>query len=385
MDKVTKLDKAKTALVLDQPFFASLLLKYPMVATENVPTAGVDAKGQIYYNPKFIETLTVPQIVYLLAHEVMHRAGMHVIRKGDRDAKTWNDACDAWVNDTLDASGVGEFIQGGVKYPGAKDKTVDELYEIFQAMKQNGNDKGGGSGGGSGGIGSDLMEGEGDGEMTQEEIEQIEAQTKIDVAQAAAAAKTMGKLPAHLQRYADQLIHVKTPWYEILERFMTNKVRNEQTWARPNRRFQSLGLYMPTISSVGSMGEVVIGVDTSGSIGPKELAEFGGHVNRILEQCNPSRVHVVYCDSRVAHVDEYTSDEFPIKLSPHGGGGTDMREIFNYVEQHAIEPEAIIVLTDNYTPFPDREIFPTVWASTTEVAAPECAGITVHVEADGTQ
>lgn len=382
----SKLDKAKAALVLDQPFFASILLKYPLVKTEQVPTLGIDARGQIYYNEKFVESLTVPQIVYGLCHEVLHKVGMHCTRVGHRDKKTWNEACDAWVNDTLNDAKIGEFIQGGVTYPNARNMSIEELYNIFQQMKSEGGGKGKGKGNsgdgqGEGGLGPDLMDNEGD-DISEAERDQMEAQNKIDVAQAAAAAKTMGKLPACMQRYADELINVKTPWYEILERFMTNKVKNEQTWSRPNRRFQALGLYMPTTSSIGSMGEVVIGVDTSGSIGQKELNEFSGHVNRILEQCNPSRVHVVYCDAAVNHVDEYQPEEFPIKLAPHGGGGTDMREILNYVVKHGIEPECVVILTDNYTPFPNDEVFPTVWASTTDVKAPECAGMTVHVEAE---
>lgn len=393
MAEVTKMDKAKTALVLDHPFFSSILLKYPLVETDQVKTMGIDQRGQIFYNKKYVDTLTVPQIVYGLCHEVMHKIGMHAVRRGERDKKTWNKACDAWVNDTLEEAKVGEPIPGGFTMPGARDKTVDELYNILMTQqggdgdgKGKGKGKGqqqgqGKSGGGeNGGLGDDLMD---EGEApSQDEVEQMEGQTKIDVAQAAAAAKTMGKLPGNLQRYAEEMIHVKTPWHEILERFMTNRVKNEQTWKRPNRRFQCLGLYMPTTDSVGRMGEVVIGVDTSGSIGQKELNEFSGHVNRILEQCNPSMVHVVYCDSSVNHVDTYTPEEFPIKLTPHGGGGTDMREILNHVEKSGIEPECVVILTDNYTPFPDREVFPTIWASTTDVKAPECAGMTIHVEAD---
>lgn len=393
MSVPTKLEKAKAALVLDHPFFASILLKYPLKEAPHIKTLGIDRRGQIHYNPKFVEELTVPQIVYGLCHEVGHKMGNHAGRIGDRDKEGWNKACDAWVNDMLNEAKVGEPIPGGYTIPDARNKTLEELYEIVMAQPPSGGkgkgkgDKGSGDssgqGGGNGGIGDDLMDGEGEGSApTEEETEQMEAQNKIDVAQAAAAAKTMGKLPANLQRFAEDLVHVKTPWFEILERFMTNKVKNEQTWSRPNRRFQCLGLYMPTTSSIGSMGEVVIGVDTSGSIGQKELNEFSGHTNRILEQCNPSRVHVVYCDSQVAHVDEYTPEQFPIKLEPHGGGGTDMREIIRYVEEHGLDPECIIILTDNYTPFPDHEAFPTVWASTTPVVAPECAGITIHVEAD---
>lgn len=376
----TKLDKAKSILVLDHPFFASLLLKYDMVEKKDMPSIlAIDNRGQIYYNAKKCEELSVPQLVWGLSHEVLHKVGMHATRRGNREAKQWNEACDAWVNDTLNDAKVGETIPDTVDMPGSKDKTVDEIYNYLMAQPKQDKPQGGKGGGGNGDpMGDDLIDSGGD-DMSEEEMRQMETQMKIDVAQAANAAKMKGKLPGALERFADEFINVKTPWYDLLEKFMTQKVKHDQSWKRPNRRFMHAGLYLPIFDSIGTMGDVVIGVDTSGSIGQAELNEFSGHVNRILEQCSPKKVHVVYCDSRVAHVDEFTPEEFPIKLKPHGGGGTDMREITNWVKQHQDEAECLIILTDNYTPFPEEEVVPTIWASTTDVKAPDCAGTTVHI------
>jgi predicted metal-dependent peptidase len=383
----TKLEKAKSILVLDHPFFASLLLKYDMVERKDMQSIlAIDAHGQIYYNAKRCEELSVPQLVWGLSHEVLHKVGMHATRRGNRDPKKWNEACDGWVNDTLNDAKVGETIPDTVNMPGSRDKTVDEIYNYLMEQQQQPNGGGGkgqgegnGDGDGSGDpMGDDLIDSEGD-DVSEEEMRQMETQMKIDVAQAANAAKMKGKLPGALERFADEFINVKTPWYDLLERFMTSKIKIDQSWKRPNRRFMHAGLYLPVIDSIGTMGEVVIGVDTSGSVGQEELNEFSGHVNRILEQCNPKKAYVVYCDSEVVHVDEFTPEEFPIKLKPHGGGGTDMREIVNWTKKHADEAECLIILTDNYTPFPTEEVVPTIWASTTSVAAPKEAGETVFI------
>lgn len=377
----TKLEKAKAILVLDHPFFASLLLKYPLVERKDIPTMGIDIRGQIYYNTDFVESMTVPQVVFVLAHEVLHKIGMHVHRCGSRDPKTWNRACDMWINDTLDDAKVGEMPGHATTRQGARNQTVDEIYNILIAQQQpNGGGNGGGKGGSGDPMGDDLLD-HGD-DMSEEEARQQEAQMKVDVTQAANAARMKGKLPGNLARFADELVNVKTPWFDILERFMTSKVRNDQSWKRPNRRFIHAGLYLPIIDSIGTMGEVVVGVDTSGSIGQKELNEFSGHLNRILEQCNPTKVHVVYCDSAIAHVDEFGPEEFPIKLQPHGGGGTDMREIVEWTAKNADQAECLVILTDNYTPFPEYEVVPTIWASTTDVKAPTEAGETIHIETE---
>ena len=88
MKQVSKLDKAKACIVLDHPFFASILLRRPLIKTDSVPTLAVDAKGRIYYNEKFVESLTVPQIVWGLCHEVGHVTARHSVRQQTGAAAT---------------------------------------------------------------------------------------------------------------------------------------------------------------------------------------------------------------------------------------------------------------------------------------------------------
>lgn len=390
MAQPTKLEKAKAQLVLDHPFFASLLLKYPIKARTDIPTLAVDKRGQIYYNEKFVESLTVPQIVWGLCHEIGHKIGNHALRMGTRNHKKWNIAGDAWINDMLTDAKVGEVIPGCVNMPGSKDETIEAIYDKLPDDPNGGNGVGKpGQGGGNGpcepgdpadGLGDDLLD-EG-APVSESEAKAMEAQMKVDMVQAAQAAKMRGKLPGSIARMVDEIINVKTPWYDKLERFMVDKVKNDSTWNRPNRRYIGQDIYLPSLDSIGAMGVMVLGVDTSGSIGQKELDYFGGHLNRILEDCRPSKIYVVYCDAVVNHVDEYCAEDLPVRLTPHGGGGTDMREIFNYVDEHGLAPVCTVVLTDGYTPFPSSVDSPTIWAITTDVVAPAEAGETLAIDPD---
>ena len=126
---VTNLDKAKVAIVTQHPFFASLLMKRKLIQDKTIPTAGVDQRGQIYYNPDFFAKLSVDQIVFVLCHEIGHVIGQHASRRGTRDAKNWNIAGDAWINDMLKYAHIGEFIKGCVDMAGSKDRTVDSIYD----------------------------------------------------------------------------------------------------------------------------------------------------------------------------------------------------------------------------------------------------------------
>lgn len=363
-----KMDRAKTQLVIKYPFFATLVLKYPLVETPAVPTMGVDPKGKIYYNPNFVAGLSEGQIIFGLAHEAMHRVGLHVFRKGARNHQKWNYATDAWINDTLRTAGVGEWIPGIVDMPGSKDQTSEHIYAQLPNMPEYD----------MGDLGGDLMPGD-QGPLDEETERKLQHEAKRDLAEAATVARMRGNLPDNLRRYVDSVLNVKVPWFKLLERWMTAKTRVHQSWARPNRRFRQARVYMPSYDSQNAMGPMACIIDTSGSIGDKELAEFGGHVKQIVEQVRPTKIYIVYVDSVVNHVDEFTADDMEITLKPHGGGGTDMRQGFEWLRKNAPDLEACIVLSDLYTPFPDTQYFPTIWASTTDQVAPAVAGQTIYI------
>lgn len=379
---VTKLDKAKVAIGLDHPFFASILYKRQLVADKTIPTLAVSNRGTIYYNPEFVESLSVPQLVWGLCHEVGHVICQHAVRRGSRDHKKWNYAGDAWINDTLDSCNVGQRIPNTVDMSGSKDKTTEQIYDELP-------DTPGGGGGsqGQGQGGAQYMDGDGMGDdlrdegapLSEAEKDEIEAQTKIDIAEAAQIAKAKGKLPGKLAEFVAEILNPKTPWHEILERYMTDMAKGEYSWARPNRRFMSQRMYLPSTGRIPKMGEVVIQVDISGSVSQQEIAYYNGHLKRIIEQTHPEKVHVIYTDTHVQHHDEFDNPE-EVQINFYSGGGTDMCEGIRYCDEKGIDPQVFITLTDGYTGFPDSVSCPTIWCISSDVTAPDCAGETIHFE-----
>jgi predicted metal-dependent peptidase len=314
---VTKLDRAKVAVVTQHPFFASILMKRQLIEDNTIPTAAVDQRGQIYYNKEFLEGLEVDEIVFVLAHEVGHVIGQHALRRGARNAKKWNIAGDAWINDMLKDAGIGSVIPNCVNMPGSKDDTVDNIYNNLPDDPD---------GDGPGGTGDDLIER--GSPLSADEADRIDAETRVEIAQAAQAAKAQGKMPASLAKIVADLIDSHTPWQDILERYMTTFTRGDYTWARPNRRFADV--YLPSTGKSPEMGEVVIQVDVSGSISKIELDHYNGHLQRIVSLCNPSRVHVLYVDTVVAKHEVFEQGE-EVALTFYCGGGTDMEAGFNYI------------------------------------------------------
>jgi predicted metal-dependent peptidase len=362
----SKLDKAKAQIVLDYPFFAAILLRRKLIVTREIPTLAVDARSNIYVNPDFIETLTVPQIVWGLCHEVGHVIAQHALRVGSRNRKKWNYAGDAWINDTLDDSNVGQRIPNCVDMQGSKDQTTEQIYDSLP------------DGDGPGGTGEDIFYGDGiDGQgkpLTSDEIREIEGRMKVEIAEAAQAAKMRGKLSGKLANIVADLLEVKTPWYEILEKHMTSLVQQGQSWRRRNRRFED---YLPSTDKLPQMGTLVVQVDVSGSVSKQELDHYAGHLSRIVEQCRPEKVHVLYTDTQVQkHVEFECGEEVNIEF--FSGGGTHMPAGFDYCDEHGITPDVFVCLTDGYTDFGQAQHYPVVWCISSDIEAPH--GENIHFE-----
>ena len=161
--------------------------------------------------------------------------------------------------------------------------------------------------------------------------------------------------------------------------FVTARTPSDYRWNPPNRRFVASGLYLPSVARIG-LGTIVIGVDTSGSIGDKELEQFAAEISSICDEAQPESVHVVYCDAAVQGVQEFGPSE-PIQLQPKGGGGTDFRPVFQWVEENGIDPACLIYLTDLFChSYPNPPEYPVLWVTDSRRTPP--FGETIEITVD---
>lgn len=356
-----QLTRARTGLVLDQPFYGMLALRLQLVETDKVPTAAVDGK-HIFYNPEFVAKQSPEETKTLLGHEVMHCVFEHIGRRGNRESRRWNQAGDFVINDILVDSGFTP-IKNWLHNKAYAGMTTDHVYEMLPP-----ND-----GDGTGGAGDPLDDCQ-DGAPDDAVLNNVD--WKIATVQAAAAAKAMGKLPGKLARFVDELTSPKVDWRAMLQRFITETSKNDYSWTRPNKRFLAQGFVLPTLHSE-TMGEIVVAIDTSGSIDQATLNAFGSEIKAIVQATRPSKTIVIYCDSEINHVDEFgPNDDLQFKL--HGGGGTAFAPPFQHVAENNITPVCLVYLTDGYGSFPSAPDYPVLWCCTTDVVAP--FGETVPIE-----
>lgn len=134
---MSNLTSAKMELTFKYPFFSSILLKRIIKEQIEIPTMAISDDGTIYYNPEFIKGLTLDELVFVLAHEVMHYVCMHGIRRGNRDPEIWNYAADLFVNSFLISSHVGRAPKGILFKPNSETRTTEEIYsELCQQQKK---------------------------------------------------------------------------------------------------------------------------------------------------------------------------------------------------------------------------------------------------------
>lgn len=381
-----QIKKARAGLILDQPFFGSLALRLEVVEDLTCETAWTDGK-RLGFNPEFVENLNLDQIKGLLAHEVMHCACAHQARRQGREHDKWNMAGDYAINPLLQDSG---FTLPGEPLidPAYSGKSADEIYGLLpkpepdqdqgQDQGQGQGDQGQGQGQGQGQDQGQQGQGGGDpggcGEVrdalgpdgqqpSQADLNQQAQDWKVAATQAAQQAKAMGNLPAGMERWVQELIDPKVDWREILRRFIDMNARNDYAWTPPNRRFVHMGLYLPSLRSE-ELAAIVVAIDTSGSISADELDQFASELSEILEHYD-TNIDVLYCDAHLAGHEAFTQQDIPLELHPKGGGGTDFRPPFGWVDQQGIDPACFVYLTDlQCNRYPDAPGYPVLWVAT---------------------
>ena len=352
--------------------FAGVLSVGAVKFTEDLPTAATNGRD-VMYNPKFIDTLTDKQLTFVVLHEALHKVFQHMSlwRKLWKESPILaNMAADYVVNWTIkeaDPNGVVSEMPSmclfDTKYA---NMTTKQVYDLLKQDAENGS---GVFGKGDGDAGHDHHDWEGAEELTAEEVKEVEKQIDQALRQGEII---RGKMAGNQNRTIDGLLEPKVDWREQLREFVnaTCKNKDKTSWKRPSRRFIGQDIYMP--SMIGeTVGKLVIGIDTSGSIGSNELREFLSEVVGICDDVSPESVELIYWDYDVAAHETYNIGDYQglaETTKPAGGGGTRVGSLNEYLKDKRITPEAIVVLTDGYveSDWGGNWEAPTLWAITSK-------------------
>lgn len=363
-----KIMKAKVGIILTQPFFATLMLRRQFIADDTIETANTNGKD-IRYNPTWVDSLPTDQLQGVICHELLHSTLMHHLRREGRDIRDWNKACDYALNPVLLDSGM-RLPEWALVEDRFRNMSAESIYKVLAGEKQEDNPnqpqpQGNNQDGQQqpdNGQGNDpgRMGGVEDAPVhSQAEMVEAEAQAKQELAQAIQVAKQQGKLPGGIERLVEEIMQPKVAWQEVLARFLDEVVKNDYSFSKPNPRYIGSGFILPSLHNV-EMGEIVLMVDTSGSIDEELLDTFAGEMQDIVSTFNAT-IRVLYVDSEFQGEQLIEPDDV-FKLEPKGGGGTDFKPGFKYIEEQGITPKAVVYFTDGYcSSFPDEPDCPLLW------------------------
>jgi predicted metal-dependent peptidase len=468
--------KARSALIMAHPFFGALAMRLIVAERSDIRTLATDGKF-LYYCRAFLDRVSEVELLFTVAHEVLHCALSHMTRRNGRRWDLWQAATDYVVNWMLHEAGF--KVPGWVKYfdPTYAGLNVEEVYRILENKQkqqeqdqpqasgngdkepkwepdaeteetedekteadntENPNDKHGkdsddeadanedeeskdnepsddsslGSNSDPGSPSDDSTEpGNGadeaaDGEGTQEAqgsgghsnqtgqgikalapsygdpggcgevldaapphdtdtLDNVAGEWQVYTRQAANIARRAGegKVPGFIEEIVEELNSPQTDWRDVLRRFVDPMTSTKDySWVRPNVRLMSLGYFTPGLISDG-INHVVLSIDSSYSIDSDWLRQFGGESQAALDDGAIDKVTVIFADTGVRKVDEYSKGEI-IDFTVPGRGGTNFSPTFDWINENLTDVSAVIYFTDlDCTDFGPEPAYPVLWAA----------------------
>lgn len=386
MTPLQKVQRSHVQLMRSKQFclLSGILMCGKVTIDASVGTAATDG-WNVVYNPDFMGTLNDEEHAFVVAHENFHKmlrqlTTWRVLFK--TDATRANKAADYVINQMIvdldpqrTVVSPPERILLDARYRGMDTK------QVFDALgKEPPPDKRGpGEQGNGQGEPLDDHQWELAGDVSEKEQSERDAAIDIAVRQGQILA---GKMGANLPRELTDLTAPKVDWREQLRDFISSLTngKDASTWRKPNRRWMSQGMYMPSTYSE-TMGRLVVAIDTSGSIGGAQLSEFLSELVGICDSVSPEAVDLLWWDTDVAGHQTFERGEYDgltHQAKPKGGGGTDPSCVPAYIESERLNPECLIYLSDGYvSSWPATPAYPVLWALNTRTVAPH--GVTVHI------
>jgi len=384
-----RLYKATTDIIGRDEFvaLAGVLMIGSKKVVDDVPTACTNGKDELY-GRAFMDKLSDAEFRFVMLHECYHKMYRHLStwqHLNAIDSQRTNQACDYVINLKLADTDAykSQWIvmpQGGLMDSQFTNMNTDQVFKLLPPSDediQGGQGKGGGSG-----DGFDEHDWKGAKELSTEEAESLAREIDEAVRQGAIMA---GKMGTGGLRDLKDLLEPKKDWRELLREFMSTTCagKDYSTWRKPNRRYIGYNMLMPSSISE-SLGEIVVAIDTSGSIGEHELRSFLSEVKGICDSVKPSKVRVLYWDTDVCGHEVYNQDELdnlPKSTKPKGGGGTEVECVPRYMNEHGIKPECVVVLTDGYLGNSwGTWNAPLIWCIQNNKRATASVGVTVHID-----
>jgi len=386
-DKITK---AKAKLILEHPYFGTVASALPLEKNNDILTFTSDGL-KMHYNSEYLDKISLEEVEFVMANGAMHTVLKHHERLGERTKWLWQTATDYVVNAMLVKNGMHlpEYAYFEEKFEGMY---VEEVYEMLRAEMMDNSDHSMEqeteqiTDSDETGVDNLHMQKEHTPDMnateTQEEQNADDKEEELNtpekkelghemkerLEQIFQKLKRQGNLPKDLELVVPEYFSHKVDWREFLYGYVATHAKRSYTFIPPNMKFLYRGIYLPSMSS--DLLRVIVAVDTSGSVDETLLSTFLGEVSSMMQQYPNYEIDLITADAKVQSHKTFLPGE-PLEYEISGGGGTDFRPVFEYIDKYIDYPTLLLYFTDGEGTFPTSEpMYDLLWIMPTGTEVP---------------
>lgn len=366
-----KISRAKAKLLVDYPFFGTLASRLDVVLNDDIQAFNNNGI-RLEYNSDFIDEVSVEELEFVFANGAMHASLEYESRQNNRSNWLWQLSRDYAINDMLVENGLerpwqanfserfsglyaeeiyaelkADIIRDAEELPENDGEDVNEESnsETSQSTKENG-------------LVNEEQDSEANDSRKENGLEESTTQTTKDqnenqtlenqlfeefTKSSLQKEEKSGALPASLERFFKIDFSSKYDWRDELRDAIDRFAKDDYSQMPPNKKFLSQGIYLPSTTS--EIFNLVIAIDSSGSIDDKLLNEFLSEVNSLMLSIIKYKIDVLVCDFKIrSHKTFYGGDALEVDIE--GGGATDFRPVFEFIDDTLFDTKLLVYFTD---------------------------------------
>jgi len=378
-----KVSEAKAKLLVDYPYFGTLASRLELTPNDNIQAYLSDGV-RFEYNDEYLLGLSQQELAFALSNGAMHAALAYENRQNGRMSWLWQLATDHAINNMLVANGleaplevmVDERFEGMYAeeiYAILKDEIQNEEFDDDESNETGFNEE-------NKKKQEQLKNAEGDHDPDKKrermEVENEERKTQIATEEmfeqfandALEKMNQQGDLPADIERFFTIVDSSKVDWRQELYRAIDRHYYDNYRMMPPSKKLLYTGIYLPSLYS--DTLRLTIAIDSSGSVDENLLSIFMSEVEAILIHFPSYIIDMIVCDAKIQSHRQFVSGE-PLDVEIKGGGGTDFRPVFEFIEERLSAPSLLLYFSDTEGSFPKAEPFyDVIWISSQECNVP---------------
>ncbi|MGZ8548745.1 MAG: vWA domain-containing protein [Sulfuricurvum sp.] len=337
--------RVKSKLLVSHPYFGTLSSGLEIVINDNIESFTLHG-NRFEYREDFFNTLSDEQIAFSLSNAALHTVLSHPSRIGNRSPWLWYSACEHAINNMLidnDFSPPSKITYD----PRFRGQYAEEIYEeLLDTITRE-----------------DLNDKDNDSRRSDESLDEklSSAQNEQLAHNALQKSQEMGSMPEGLEKLIPIIPKGMIDWRSVLRDAIGGYYVSDYTMMPPSKKLLYAGIYLPSATSRHL--ELVIAIDSSGSVDEGVLAQFIAEIESITELFGSYSIELLVCDDTVRSHQRFTNGE-RIEYSLEGGGGTDFTPVFKFIEMQLTPPKMLLYFTDLDGKFPMIEPHcETVWVA----------------------